>query len=82
MEAVGFPGSLTDDNLAERRLPYDNPALHSKLDKICGRLKAKILHDAVFMKSHGARRDIQNARRFFHRLPFRQELDDLALARC
>jgi len=81
MEVVGFLISLTDDSFAESGLPHDNPALHSKLDKICSRLKAEIFHDAVFMKSHGARRDIQNTRRLFHRFTFCQKLDDLPLAR-
>ena len=52
------------------RLSNNNPVLHRKLDQICVRLKAEILHDAVFMKGHRASRDVQNIRNLLHRFPF------------
>src|SRR5256885_5248837 len=63
------------------RLSYDNSVLHCKLDQICACFKTEIVHDVVFVKGHCARRDLQNACRFFHRFSFSQKLNDFSLTR-
>ena|SRR3989440_12265885 len=65
----------------EFQLCHDDPVLYSKLDEIGICFKAKILHDAVFVKGHSPWSDLQNACHLFHRFPFCQQLDDFSLTR-
>lgn len=62
-------------------LRHDDSVLYSKLDEIGICFKTKILHDAVFVKGHCPRCDLQNTCHFFHRFAFRQQLDDFSLTR-
>src|SRR6266702_1055489 len=58
---------------------HDNTALDGILDEICARLKAKILHDAVFVKGYRPRCYVQNTRRLFHGFSLCQELYNFSL---
>ena len=53
-----------------------------ELDEFRIAFETKLLHDAVFVKSHGAGRDAQHACGFLHREPLGQQLQHLALAEC
>ena len=60
---------------------HGNHALSDgELDQIRIGLEMKLLHHAVFMEGHRARRDVEDLGRLLHGAPFRQELQDLALA--
>lgn len=58
----------------------NDAALDGKLHETGARPYAQVLHDLIFVKSHGARSYSQQIRGLLHGLSFSQELDDLALA--
>ena len=57
-------------------------ALHRKSDEISIGRKAKLTHDAVFVKSDGPLRNTQGVGGLSHGFSLCQELDHFSLTRC
>ena len=51
------------------------------MHQLGARLHAEVLHDRVFMKSHGPRTCLEKVRNFLNRVVFREKSQHFALAR-
>src|SRR6266481_2408290 len=72
---------LRPEAAARRSALFDYALLDGEAEEFGIVGEAEVLHDAVFVKGHGAGGDVQDGGGFFHGVALGQELQDFPLPR-